>query len=170
MYAMYDEHCMDFSNISRWCTFFKELPPGDVAMVHAEQNSPLLSADLIQKDLFIHATHVPVNFTWIVPFSPKTYIAFRCSLHIDESNMHAIFVAQLILLSLELHMKKNCVCSENFKLYLGEILTSQPQYQCRKKFCSLLSDQPLYKEHFCNNRCIQVDEFEVSYNAWINQH
>ena len=25
-----------------------------------------------------------------------------------------------------------CVCSENFKLYLGEISTSQPQYQRRK--------------------------------------
>ena len=49
-----------------------------------------------------HAMHGPVNFTRV---KKRTRPTLCCSSHVD-SNMHAIFLAQFTLLSLELHMKK----------------------------------------------------------------
>ena len=55
--GMYGEDCMDH-NIPRWCEFFKECAlPGDIATVHTV--------------FHVHATHVPVNFTQVIPFSPQ---------------------------------------------------------------------------------------------------
>ena len=78
------------SHSSRNCHLEENAPPGDVATIHT---------------VFpIHATHVPVNFTRIMPFSPQNHSTLRCSSHVDDSNMRTIFVAYFTLLSLELHI------------------------------------------------------------------
>ena len=41
----------------------------------------------------IHATHVPLKITPVMPFTHKKHTTLRCSLHVEDSNMRGIFAA-----------------------------------------------------------------------------
>ena len=74
---------------SRNCHLEDCAPPEDNAMVHL-QSSP----------------YTPDMFLWIslglCPLAHKNHTTLRCSSHVDDSNLHTIFVRYFTLLSLEL--------------------------------------------------------------------
>ena len=75
----------------------------------------------------IHATHVPVSATRVMSFSPQNS-HYTLLLFTHWQQWHARHLCCVVHTSLTraAHEKQNCVCSKNFKLYLGEISTSQP--------------------------------------------
>ena len=105
----------------------------------------------------LHATHVPVNSTLVMAFNPQKshYISL---LFTRWWQLHVCHLCCIVQASLgKAAYKKNCVCSENFKLYLNEISTSQLQYQCRKEllcvtFRSTFITWQTYRSRFNHNR------------------
>ena len=140
MCGAYGEDCMDRSSVSKWCAFFKAAIPWKMCTTWMSW--------LSQYSL----PHTcPVNFTQLchLVHINCTRSTLHCSSHADNSNMHNISVACSMFLLRELHMrKKHCVCSENIKLYLGEISTSQPQYQHRKNFLCVIIRRTLVSANF----------------------
>ena len=96
-----------------------------------------------------HTRHkCPINFTQVMPFSPqKSHFAALHTLTTVTSLKHLCCIVHASLPRAA--YKKNCVCSENFKLYLGEISTSQPQYQRRKKLLCVSFRSTLVEREYC---------------------
>ena len=63
LYGVYGEDCMDRSNVSGWCAFSKAAIPWGCA--------PPVVVATVCKVFPTHDTHVPGNFTRVIPFSPQ---------------------------------------------------------------------------------------------------
>ena len=63
MCGVYGKDCMDRSNVSRLCAFLKILPPWRMRTTWRRCYGPY--------SFPIHATHVPVNISLVITFSPQ---------------------------------------------------------------------------------------------------
>ena len=113
MCGVYGEDWMDHTNVSRWYTIFKDLPPWRMHTTWRRCYGPYCRPH----------THM---FLWnslrLCPLALKNRTILRCPSHIDDNNMHTTFVIVHTSLIRAAHeKKKHCVCGENVKLHLIQI-------------------------------------------------